>query len=510
MATQQQPLFDPMRFDPGRSLAPRVELVRSVSRATDVVIGLASTRGRLTLVGSTAELEKQAGRAAGPLLDLLVANGAQATQHHLAQVSLPDQRVSVVGLGENLDLSPEDLRRAAGLGVRLAGSITTPEPRRLVISLDPSSDAQVQAVVEGALLASYRYAPLSRSTPPAAMVSIGVLAPARSTQALDNGRCIAAAVCAARDWTNLPANLLGPQELVDQARSYLKDQHVEVEVLDERSLEKAGYGGILAVGGGSTRPPRLLRLDYHPRGARQHLVLVGKGITYDSGGYNLKPADSLLVMRQDMAGAAAVIAATRAVAELGLAIHLTSYAPIAESMISGSAYRPGDVLTLLDGTTVENVDSDCEGRIVLADALARANADNPDLVVDIATLTGACVVALGTRIAGLMASDDTTADSLLDAAETAGEEFWQLPITAHTRSLLASEVADLRSKKDRHGGATFAGAFLQHFVANGVHWAHLDIAGPAWNREEAHDYVPAQATGMGVRTLVALARAMSA
>ncbi len=276
-----------------------------------------------------------------------------------------------------------------------------------------------------------------------------------------------------------------------------------------KALERGGYGGILAVGGGSARPPRLIRMDYHPRGAKQHLVLIGKGITYDSGGYNIKPPESLLTMKMDMAGAAAVIAAVRVIAERGLPVHVTGYAPLAESMISGTAYRPGDVLTIFGGTTVENIDSDAEGRIVLADALARANQDSPTMVVDIATLTGACVVALGPRTAGLMASDDLAADALLDAAELAGEDFWQLPITAHTRSLLPSKVADLRSKATRQGGALFAGAFLQHFVADGTAWAHLDIAGPAWNSEQPHDYVPAEATGFGVRTLVTLAQTMA-
>lgn len=511
MATQQQPLFDPARFDSGRTALPRIELVRSLGRASDVVVGVANPKGRLALVGATSELEKEAGRAGGQLLSLLVEQGAKADAGQLAQLNLPGVRVVAVGLGDDLDLSPEDLRWAAGLGVRQAISTRTPTPHRIVVSLEASSDAQLQAVVEGALLASYTFAALRRERTAPQVESIGVVGSSRSSQqALEAGRIVAQAVCVARDWTNLPPNLLGPSDLVEQARSYLKDVRVEIEVLDERALEKSGYGGILAVGGGSARPPRLLRLDYHPRGARQHLVLVGKGITYDSGGYNLKQADSLLMMKQDMAGAAAVVAATRAIAERGLGVHVTTYAPLAESMISGTAYRPGDVLTIFDGTTVENSDSDCEGRIVLADALARASADEPDLLVDIATLTGACIVALGTRTGGLMASDDATADKLLDAAETAGEEFWQLPITTHTRGLLKSEVADLRSKKDRYGAALFAGAFLQHFVAAGTNWAHLDIAGPAWNQDSAHGYVPAQATGMGVRTLVALAQAMAA
>lgn len=509
MATQQ-PLFDSARFDPGRTQLPRVELVRGIGKATDVVVGVGDFKKKPTLVGSFAELEKEASRTGGQLLSLLLDQGASSRPGELAMVNLPGLRVVGVGVGADLDLSAEDLRRAAGLGVRYVAKLPTTQPHRIVVSLDAGTDAQLQGVCEGALLASTGFRKISREQPAVSVEWIGVVgSPRASGLAVAAGRIDAQAVCVARDWTNMPPNLLGPAELADQARSYLKDTRIEVEVLDERALAKDGYGGILAVGGGSARPPRLLRLDYRPRGAKQHLVLVGKGITYDSGGYNLKQAESLKTMKHDMAGAAAVIAATRAIAEHGLNVHVTTYAPLAESMISGRAYRPGDVLTIFDGTTVENIDSDCEGRIVLADALARANEDNADLVVDIATLTGACVVALGTRVAGLLASNDATADRLLDAAETAGEELWQLPITEHTRSLLSSPVADLRSKADRFGGAVFAGAFLQHFVAAGTNWAHLDVAGPAWNRDSAHDYVPAGATGMGVRTLIALAQSMA-
>lgn len=508
MATQLQPLFDATRFDPTRSALPRIELVRATSKATDVVVGVVGSERRTTLIGATAELEKEAGR--GGLLPLLLEQGASCEPGQVASLNLPTVRVLAIGLGDDLDLGAEDLRRAAGIGVRRIASIKSTTPHRIVISLDATSDAQVRAVAEGALLASYQFAALKRERGASTIDSLAVLAPARTAgQVLDQARLLAQAVCVARDWTNLPANLLGPQELVDQARGYLKDLKLDIEVLDERALDKGGYGGILAVGGGSVRPPRLLRIDYQPRGAKQHLVLVGKGITYDTGGYSIKPTDSMVTMKQDMAGAASVITAIRVIAERGLGIRVTAYAPLAESMISGSAYRPGDVLTIFDGTTVENMNSDCEGRIVLADALSRANADDPDLVVDVATLTGACVVALGTRIGGLMASDDATADQLLDAAEAAGEEFWQLPITAHTRSQLKSKVADLSSKGDRWAAASYAGAFLQHFVAPGVRWAHLDIAGPAWNREAAHDYVPADATGMSVRTLVALAESMA-
>ena len=233
-----------------------------------------------------------------------------------------------------------------------------------------------------------------------------------------------------------------------------------------------------------------MRFSYAPRGAKVHLALVGKGITFDTGGLNLKPADGMYTMKCDMAGAAAVLAATHAIAEFGLKIKVTAYAALAENMPSGSAYRPSDVLTQYGGKTVENGNSDAEGRLVMADALARAGEDQPDLIIDVATLTGACVVALGERTGGLMTNDDDLADRVLDAAETAGEAFWQLPIPTEIRPKLESKVADLRStSNDRYGGALVAAAFLREFVAEGTPWAHLDIAGPAFFDGKPYGYV---------------------
>ena len=281
-------------------------------------------------------------------------------------------------------------------------------------------------------------------------------------------------------------------------------------MLDEKALGRAGYGGILAVGGGSSRLPRLVRLSYAPRGAKFHLALVGKGITFDSGGLNLKPPEGMYAMKCDMAGAAAVFAATRAIADRGLKLKVTTYGALAENLVSDTSYRPSDVLTMYGGKTVENGNTDAEGRLVLADALARSNEDHPDLVVDVATLTGACIIALGHRTSGLMASDDETAKRLLDAAETAGEPLWQLPITPDVREKLDSKVADLRSAPaDRAGGAILAAAFLREFVAEGTPWAHLDIAGPAFNDGQPYGYVSSGGTGAGVRTLVALASALA-
>ena len=496
------------RYTPERIVTIPVTLSTESGDATDIVVGLVERNGVATLVGTTPVLETTFG-AGRPLVDVLVAGGATHTEGTVRIIGFGDRRIAVVGLGEDLDLTAEQLRRAAGSAVRTLLGITLPQPRTLAISLDTGTGAQVAAGAQGAVLAADSFTKISGTAPEPIQDSVVVVGPASAAEAMDRALAIAEAVQVVRDWVNLPPNLLGPGELAGQAKDFLAlADGIEVEILEEKALAKQGYNGILAVGGGSVRPPRLIRAEYAPKQATRHLVLVGKGVTYDSGGYNLKTEASLLTMKQDMAGAATVLAATKVIAQLGLPLHVTAYAPVVESMISGSAYRPGDVITTYDGTTVENSNSDCEGRIILADALARAHEDSPDLIVDVATLTGACIVALGERVAGLMTSDDQVADEILDAAQVAGEDYWQLPITDEVRAALPSPFADLRSKSSRHGATLYAAAFLQHFVKDS-RWAHLDIAGPAWNSSKAYSYVPENATGASLRTLVALAEQMA-
>ena len=265
-------------------------------------------------------------------------------------------------------------------------------------------------MAEGALLGTYGYAPISsRPNGEARGVSAVTVvhgSAGSSTTSPSTPETVARAVAMAREWVNIPANLLYPDSFAGQVRQLVPDTRVGVDVLDEEALARDGYGGLLAVGGGSSRPPRLVRLSYRPRGAKFHLALVGKGITFDTGGLNLKPAEGMYTMKCDMAGAAAVLAATWAIAQLGLKIDVTAYGALAENMPSSTAYRPSDVLTIYGGKTVENGNSDAEGRLVMADALARSAEDQPDLVVDVATLTGACVVALGERTAGVMSNDE--------------------------------------------------------------------------------------------------------
>ena len=287
---------------------------------------------------------------------------------------------------------------------------------------------------------------------------------------------------------------------------------VDVTVLDEKALAEGGYGGILGVGQGSVRPPRLVRLDYAPTGADRHIALVGKGITFDTGGLSLKPPASMVGMKYDMCGAATVLAVVRAAALLRLPVRVTGWMCIADNMPSGSAIRPGDVLRTLGGTTVEVLNTDAEGRLVLADGLVAASREQPDVIVDVATLTGAITVALGTRHAGVMGDDEAVA-RYLAAAERVGELAWPLPLPAHMEDELDSPIADLLNAKvgDPAGGSLFAGLFLQRFVGRvsededspRIPWVHLDIAGVGMNKGAAYGFTDKGPTGAAVRSMIA-------
>ncbi len=495
------------------TVVPDLMVTRTLPRGADILVVGYDGEG---IRGVPARVEKAFGKRFGGSVAAMAASVGASSRpgHHRTLPGADGLRIVVVGLGEKVQTS--ELRSGAGVGIRQAGGLADDDSGMVAVSLGSRSAAELQAVAEGALLGGYRYRGVTSepgpSTAPGRVCVLhdGPVKTDDNVAVADLASVLAQAVVTARDWVNLPANLLFPASFADQVAALVKDTRISTEVLDEQDLAAQGYGGLLAVGGGSSRPPRLVRLSYRPRGAKTHLVLVGKGITFDTGGLNLKPADGMYTMKCDMAGAAAVLAATDAIARLGLKITVTAYGAMAENMPGPQAYRPSDVLTLYGGTTVENGNSDAEGRLVMADALARSNADAPDLVVDVATLTGACVVALGERTAGVMANDDVTAARVLEAAKTADEAFWPLPIPAETRSRLDSEVADLRSTAtNRYGGALAAAAFLQEFVDEGTPWAHLDIAGPAFHAGEPYGYVSPGGTGVAVRTLVALAHQLA-
>jgi leucyl aminopeptidase len=474
-----------------------------------LVIGLAETSEGDILIGLPDDIAKAFTKALGTDVATLATQlGGSAKAGKTVAVAGPGGlRIVVVGVGP-IDVTPEQVRRAAGAAVRLVAGLPAPAAHTVTISLETAEPQVIKGAAEGALLGAYTYlkgagAGIGRLV----LVSQNKRPDAR--QALDLAVTTAACVDVAREWVNLPGNTLFPESFAELVKPVAKEAKLGIEVWDDKALERDGFGGILAVGGGSTRKPRLVKLSYAPRGAKFHLALVGKGITFDAGGLDLKTAEGMYTMKCDMAGAAAVIAATAAIAELGLRIRVTTWAALAENLPSGSAYRPSDVLTMYGGKTVENGNSDAEGRLVMADALVKAGEDRPNLVIDVATLTGACMVALGERVAGLMARDDETADLVLDAAEAAGEQFWQLPIPDDARPKLESKVADLKSTGDRYGGALTAAAFLSEFVPEEIPWAHLDIAGPSFNSGSPYDYTPAGGTGVGVRTLVALAHALA-
>jgi leucyl aminopeptidase len=395
----------------------------------------------------------------------------------------------------------ERLRRAAGAATR---ELASARATRIGIALPADQPDEAEAVTLGTLLGAYSFR--KYRTTPNGPTDAELTVYTAHQAAADRARTLAAAMTLVRDLVNTPPADLVPADLAAVAEQVATASGLAVRVLDENELAKEGYGGILAVGMGSAHPPRLVRLEYTHPDADRTVVFAGKGITFDSGGLSLKPSKAMETMKADMSGAAAVLGALQAIAALGPAVNVVGYLPLAENMPGGGAQRPSDVITIHGGKTVEVLNTDAEGRLVLADALARAGADAPSLLVDVATLTGAQTIALGVRTAGVMASDDSLAAQVADSARRAGEAMWPMPLPEELRKGLESSVADLTNvAPERVGGMLVAGLFLREFVPAGVRWAHLDIAGPAFNESGAYGYTGKGGTGAAVRTLVQLA-----
>ena len=436
----------------------------------------------------------------------LVAVGFRAGPGEVVRIptrgAIPAPTVVVVGLGPAADATVDRLRRAAaavaGTAERVS-SLATDLPTAL-----PGEADAIAAVAEGLLLGSYRFGTYRSEAPTHRLESatLHVADTANSDAAVRQADAAARATLFARDLVNTPPQDKRPPALAQRMVEVFADTDVTVRVLDEQDLEEGGYGGILGVGRGSSEPPRLVELTYAPEAAQRHVALVGKGITFDTGGISLKPSEAMETMKMDMAGAATVAAVVRAAAELALPVRLTGLLALAENMPSGTATRVSDVLTMKGGTTVEVINTDAEGRLVLGDALVHASEAAPDAIVDVATLTGAAVVALGEKVGVLMASDDALAEALLDASRVTGEAFWRLPLASEQYGdRLEGSIADLRNSGTRAAGTIFAGLFLHRFVGEGIPWAHLDIAGVAW-AAEPDGYHGKGATGVPVRTLL--------
>ncbi|ORT60315.1 leucyl aminopeptidase [Streptomyces sp. CB03238] len=493
-------------------------------RADALVVGVAKSPGGgkgLVVAAGAEAVDKAFGGKLATVLETLGASGAEG---EVTKVPSPSGLKAPVVLAVGLGTAPEKdeaydaeaLRRAAGCAARaLSGT------KKAAFALPIEAVEDAEAIAEGALLGAYAFtayrsakngkAARDAKAPLAEVALLGAKPRDKAYKAgAERAIALAEEINRARDLINTPPNDLYPESFAAIATAAGKEHGIKVQVLDEKALVKGGYGGILGVGQGSEHGPRLVKLAYtHPK-AEKTLALVGKGITYDSGGISLKPAGHNETMKCDMSGAAAVFAAVVTAARLGLAVNVTGWLALAENMPSGSAVRPGDVLHMYSGKTVEVLNTDAEGRLVLADALTRASEENPDAIVDVATLTGAMVLALGNRTFGIMANDDAFRTSLHEIAEEVGEASWPMPLPADLRKGMDSPTADIANMGERMGGGLVAGLFLKEFVGEGIAWAHLDIAGPAYNEGGPFGYTPKGGTGSAVRTLVRLAERTAA
>ncbi|MGH9248009.1 MAG: leucyl aminopeptidase, partial [Acidimicrobiales bacterium] len=414
-----------------------------------------------------------------------------------------------VGVGDPDELDASGLRNAAAAFARAASSHA--ELAFTLAGTDAvATELAAQSVVEGVLLARYSYDPLRREPRGTAVATLTLVAGADQAQATnagaERGRLMASVTQLARDLANTPHSHLNAMRLAEVATALGADRRLGVEVFDEDALREMGCGGLLGVNAGSAEPPRMIKLTYRPDGAEPtgRLALVGKGIMYDSGGIALKPGDEVHAqMKNDMSGAAAILAAMAALSELGCTCAVTGWLMCTDNMPSGTAMALGDVITMRGGTTVEVINTDAEGRLVMADALVLATEEPVDAIVDIATLTGACMRALGTQVAGVMGSDQGLVDQVRAAAEATDEPVWQLPLERRYRKELDSTVADLKNLGGANAGAITAALFLAEFVGD-VSWAHVDIAGTAQSAGDA-GWQTAGCTGFGARLLAQLA-----
>jgi leucyl aminopeptidase len=457
-----------------------------------------------TAVGAVADQLE----GAGVDWAFLIANGFKAKRGDVRALPGPDGRtLYVVGLGPAAEVDADTLRHAAGSLARAAqhqSSIAVDLLGHLVAGA--SAPRAAQAINEGLVLGGYKFGAYKADPKLNKLERLVVVGGGgqRVQAALDRGLTLAETVCWVRDLENEPGGSLTPTKLAQIAAKAGEASGFEVTVWGKDEIRKEKLGGLLGVNRGSEQAPRFLQLRYEPEHPKATIALVGKGITFDSGGLSLKPPDAMIGMKGDMGGAAAVLGAFRAIATLGVKVRVLGFLPITDNMTGGDATRVGDVLTMRNGKTVEVLNTDAEGRLILADALSLATEAAPDAIVDLATLTGACMVALGERTAGLMGNHQGWLDQVRGAADAVGEPTWPLPLPAYIRKKLNSDVADLKNiTSTRYGGALAAGLFLQEFVGEGIPWTHIDIAGPA-DASEVDGEIVKGGTGFGVRTLVEL------
>ena len=438
---------------------------------------------------------------------VLGGRGFEAKPGQVEIVSGPDRPISVVGMGPADKMTTAVIRQAAASLARSAKRM-----RRIAVSiLDAVPDGidradALAALAEGMALGAYTFGDFKSEPTPNKLENVHVIGPGGRvvTEALEQGRRVAEAVCFARDLVNEPGGSLTPARFAELAVEMAEREGLEITVLDLEAIREAELGGLLGVNRGSEQPPRFVEISYVPAaesGCRGSVALVGKGLTFDSGGLSIKTGTGMMTMKCDMSGGAAVLGVMAAISAVAPPVKVTGYVPMTDNMLGGDATRPGDVLTMANGKTVEVLNTDAEGRLVLADALSLACRAEPDAIVDLATLTGACMVALGPKVAGLMGNNEAWINQLAGAAERTGERVWRLPLPDDYKAQLDSSVADMKNIGGPHGGALTAGLFLSNFVEDEIPWAHLDIAGPAFTDSEDGETAKG-GTGFGVRMLL--------
>jgi leucyl aminopeptidase len=497
-----------------QTLLPALTQMAGDAAQADVdvlVVAVGIRDGKLEV---SAPLSEEATRV---IVDAAEAIGHTGAPGSVSRVPAPESvaatSVLLVGIGdlvgemtESTPAVAESLRRAAGTALRSLASA-----KSVGLAFPVTDAASTEAVASGALLGAYRYTAYLSDGDTTSDRTISIAAEGDAQPALDRATILARAVAATRDLVNEPPSHLFPESFAaaisEQAEGIAADA-VVVDVMDDDELRRRGFGGMVGVGSGSVHGPRLVKITYAPSGALRHLALVGKGITFDSGGISLKPAANMEKMKSDMAGAAAAAQALFAIAELALPVRVTAWLALAENMPSGSAVRPSDVVRIYGGKTVEVINTDAEGRLVLADALVAAQEEKPDLLLDLATLTGAQVTALGYRTSGVMGVPSAR-DAVVRASDLSGEPMWAMPIPEEVLAAYESSTADLKNVGKPAAGMLGAAAFLREFVDESVEWAHLDIAGPAYNSESGYGYISSGGTGVPVRTLVEVAQGMA-
>lgn len=472
-----------------------------------VIVGLFEDGADLT--GPAREVDE---KTDGLISDIVAGHDFEAKHGQVLVLytrALPAKRIALIGFGKKNDFDLEKLRMAFARAARHLRDLNI---KQAATSIDfdlltDDSDRVFRAAAEGILLGLYRYAPFKTTDceDMKDLEEMSIIAEekdvSRIGHAIRNAQVLARAVYFARDLVSAPGNALTPSILAEKAREIAAGRRISCTVLDKARMKKLGMDLLLGVASGSSEPPQFIILEY--RGGRKKdapIALVGKGLTFDSGGLIIKPGDKMDEMKTDMAGGAAVMAAIMASAGLQLPLNIIGFVPAAENMPGGGAFRPGDVLRSYSGKTVEIINTDAEGRLILADALSYALTFKPHVIIDVATLTGACAIALGNDVTGIFGRDDGLKSEIVRAAQMTGERVWELPLWKSYDEYIKSDIADYKNWGGREGGAIIAAAFLDKFTGD-VPWLHLDIAGPAWTDKDKA-YVPKGASGVGVRLLV--------